>query len=498
MTLVLLAAPAATAGAICLDRSRGTLTHLLVTDLTDVEIVLGKLAARLTPIVVLIAAALPVMELLTLLGGVDPAALLGAFLVTLGVAVLGCCLALIFSLWVRRTHEALLATYTVWGLWLLGRPMLDQINRVGGLTLNTPSEFADPYVLAFAPYWRPGSVEWQDYLRFLAATCGTSVVLALVAVRTMRRLCTREVVKKPASRRGAAARSGALTASPASRISDRMGPTLDFNPVLWREWHRNRPARWARIVGLIYVVLALTFSLMAILSGRGNDLPAWVNGLQVAIGLLFLSVISATSLAEERVRGSLDILLTTPLETRRIVLGKWMGTYRLVPPLAILPVAVIVGVANVESERLPLAIVMLAFVLSSGAAVTSLGLAMATWFSRLGRAVGLTVSLYLLVTVGWMLMIMTVAAHPNAEAPMMGSPFYWAGVVTFRARVNGVAELWDPAVGWTLAYAVSAGIVLAATLATFDRCLGRVERQSRRGPMPRRKRERSERRRAEA
>ena len=46
LTLVLLAAPAATAGAICLDRSRGTLTHLLVTDLTDREIVLGKLAAR--------------------------------------------------------------------------------------------------------------------------------------------------------------------------------------------------------------------------------------------------------------------------------------------------------------------------------------------------------------------------------------------------------------------------------------------------------------------
>jgi hypothetical protein len=35
LTLVLLAAPAATAGAICLDRSRGGLTHLLVTDLTD-------------------------------------------------------------------------------------------------------------------------------------------------------------------------------------------------------------------------------------------------------------------------------------------------------------------------------------------------------------------------------------------------------------------------------------------------------------------------------
>ena len=43
--LVLLVAPAATAGAICVDRARGALAHMLVTDLSDSEIVLGKLAA---------------------------------------------------------------------------------------------------------------------------------------------------------------------------------------------------------------------------------------------------------------------------------------------------------------------------------------------------------------------------------------------------------------------------------------------------------------------
>ncbi len=45
LAMVLLAAPAATAGAICLDRARGTLAHVLVTDLTSIEIVVGKLAA---------------------------------------------------------------------------------------------------------------------------------------------------------------------------------------------------------------------------------------------------------------------------------------------------------------------------------------------------------------------------------------------------------------------------------------------------------------------
>src|SRR5580704_6319776 len=50
LTLVLLAAPAVTAGGICVDRVRGTLMHMLVTDLSAGEIVLGKLAARLAPV----------------------------------------------------------------------------------------------------------------------------------------------------------------------------------------------------------------------------------------------------------------------------------------------------------------------------------------------------------------------------------------------------------------------------------------------------------------
>ena len=63
LTLVLLAAPAATAGAICVDRARGTLTHMLVTELSDPEIVLGKLGARLLPILGLVACTWPVLAI---------------------------------------------------------------------------------------------------------------------------------------------------------------------------------------------------------------------------------------------------------------------------------------------------------------------------------------------------------------------------------------------------------------------------------------------------
>ena len=68
LALVMLAAPAATAGAICLDRARGTLAHMLMTDLSDPEIVLGKLAARLLPVLGLVACTWPVMAISSLLG----------------------------------------------------------------------------------------------------------------------------------------------------------------------------------------------------------------------------------------------------------------------------------------------------------------------------------------------------------------------------------------------------------------------------------------------
>ena len=120
--LVGLAAPAATAGSICLDKARGNLTLLFATDLTDAEIVLGKLAARLAPVLGLIACAAPVLALTTPLGGVDPMLLIGAILVCLACAVFGCTLALTLSVWGRKTHEVLLTTYAFGILYLLAAP----------------------------------------------------------------------------------------------------------------------------------------------------------------------------------------------------------------------------------------------------------------------------------------------------------------------------------------------------------------------------------------
>ena len=103
LTLVFLAAPAATAGAVCQDKSSGTLAQLLLTDLSDAEIVMGKLAARLVLVIGLAGCTLPILAISSLLGGIDPEALTGVFLITISAAIFGCTLAFISARLLRST-----------------------------------------------------------------------------------------------------------------------------------------------------------------------------------------------------------------------------------------------------------------------------------------------------------------------------------------------------------------------------------------------------------
>ena len=74
-----------------------------------------------------------------------------------------------------------------------------------------------------------------------------------------------------------------------------------------------------------------------------SDTVAVMTTIQVGVGLLLLSVSAATSLAEERARGSLDILLSTPLSTFSILVGKWWGAFRLAPHVFFWP-ALLAGI----------------------------------------------------------------------------------------------------------------------------------------------------------
>src|SRR3954454_6964655 len=175
LALTMIVAPAATAGAVCVERARGSLAHMLVTDLTRREIALGKLWARLLPTVALIACAWPVAALGSLLGGINPQDLTMAFAITLAVGLLGCSMALALSTWAKTVHEALMAVYTFWGLVLLAYPIAYSITfTFGGWFARRWMLTANPFWLAFAPYIEPGKNGLWEYGCFFGVALGLS------------------------------------------------------------------------------------------------------------------------------------------------------------------------------------------------------------------------------------------------------------------------------------------------------------------------------------
>ena len=123
----------------------------------------------------------------------------------------------------------------------------------------------------------------------------------------------------------------------------------------------------------------------------------------------------------ERAR-SLDILLCTPLSTFSILVGKWWGAFRLAPHVIFWP-AVLAGLLVLKGGSWFAYFLLLALVLAYSAVIASLGLALATWMSRLGRAVAICVTICVVFSVGWMFLIMSlVSARLHGHSADHGKP----------------------------------------------------------------------------
>jgi C-terminal processing protease CtpA/Prc/ABC-type transport system involved in multi-copper enzyme maturation permease subunit len=492
LAVVLLVAPAATAGAICLDKARGTLDHMLATDLSNAEIVLGKLGVRLAPVLGLIACVLPIMALSGLMGGIDPVALFGSLLVAVGCAVLSCSLALTLSVWGRKTQDVLTLTYLMIILWLFSRYLLGTVLHLGAVSsaafligyLWDWLEFLNPYYVVWAPYSNLRNVTPARYFGFLSACLASSACLAAVATCRIRAVARAQGGRGPIKRRRF---SLAIRLPKPAWLKSLPGPTLDGNPVFWREWHRAKPSPIMRLVWIVYSGLGIVWVIVAIQNiaspSPNREMIAIMNVFQVAVGLLLLSVNASTSLAEERVRGSLDILLATPLSTQSILAGKWAGIFGSVPKLLFAPVVTTMFVAFDSGLWVPF-FLFVGLMLAYSAVIVSLGLALATWQSRLGRAVALNVAFYVVFSFGWPALVIATSIGGGNDhlilPALMGTPLYGTALATLMVAggpykgPGSPTDLWIGCCVWTIYHSAAAALLYRATVATFDRCLGRM------------------------
>jgi ABC-type transport system involved in multi-copper enzyme maturation permease subunit len=533
LSIVLLVAPAATAGALCQDRARGILAQMATTDLSDSEIVLGKLFSRLAPILALLLCALPVVSLAALLGGIDGGALVALFAVSAAVAVLGCTMALAISVEVVKTDEVVMAVLAFTTFWLLSLPLWGGMARVYGLPAPPDWFYAtNPFVLVYAPYAWPGHFGLLEVAIFVAAALAVSAGLLATTIARLRRfVLPAEVGRRKWELRLPSLRLPRLRAGLAAirHWRERLpGPSLDGNPVLWREWHRSRPSRMARILWVLYWLGAVVATAIGIHDVFAYGIDSMSGGfmihtvlvLQSVLGLMLLSVQAPTALGEERLRGSLDVLMAAPMSTRAIVWGKWMGTYRVALWLAVLPgvaagliaathpyVSPRVGPALTRIGPLGLAdrvlapVLIIALLLSWGAAFTSLGLLLATWTRRIDRAIGISVAVFLLVSFGWMFLVgifilPALVSWLYTRYNVGGIDLIWIerGLMSFSPIAAPITiiqaldvpyagrwQLWVIMAFWCLLAWAFAGAMYVVVLRSFDRRLGRMPEASQSG-----------------
>ena len=505
LALTMIVAPAATAGAVCVERSRGSLAHMLVTDLRAPEIILGKLCARLVPTFFLIACAWPVAAIGSLLGGINPEHLTMAFAITLAVGLLGCSMALALSAWAKSVHEVLLAVYTFWGLAILSYPIGFTLSfTFGGWFARRWMLLADPFWLAFAPYVDPGKYGPWEYAGFFGVTLGLSAVAVLLAVVGVR------VNPLDASRPKRRGRAFAALRRIGLPLRWLPGPSLDGNPVLWREWHRGRSSRpiWLLMMALVLASTGLCLHGAYEVFVQGFNNRAGFSGvmammIQTLFGLLMLVVFASLSFSEERRRGSLDVLLATPLSTRSIVSGKWLATFRVVPLLAIGPCLLCWAFAQDDLSRFlatqpaqvrswynslgpqgrAFGVALAALtILAHGAWITSLGLALAVWVRRESRAIALAVAAYVLIAVGLPFVVIFLAG-PSGGNTMGDLAWFYASspvmvglqlveILSARPPRSVIALNWIAA--WDAIATVAAFALYEATVRTFDRKFDRV------------------------
>jgi ABC-2 type transport system permease protein len=111
LILVCFIAPAFTSGQISLEREKQTLDLLISTPMRPGAIVIGKLAAALAFVVLMIVAAVPITAIVLMYGGASVEDIVRQQLVLLATALMVGTIGLFFSALLKRTQAATVLTY---------------------------------------------------------------------------------------------------------------------------------------------------------------------------------------------------------------------------------------------------------------------------------------------------------------------------------------------------------------------------------------------------
>lgn len=358
------------ASAVAQEKDRRTLVLLLLTNLTNAELVLGKLLAALLGVLVLLAAAFPCFMLIVLFGGVSLAQVLLSFAITVASALAAGSLGSTVALWREKTFQTLAATALIIVFWIA-------IWEAVGLGLFGPGwqgVACQDWAIAFSP--------WQAILEatrtttqltlhgawyespigaFLIVAAVVAVALNLVAIlrvrawnpsREIQRVpedeASRESLWHPTSDAVLEPADAPAPARPAKQPA--RSRTVWDNPILWREVRTAAYGRKMLAIRAAYVILfAAAAGWLWYLAGQDAGLTKAIGTAALAplfvLSLLLVNALAVTSLTSERDNRAIDLLLVTDISPKEFLLGKLGGVFYNTKEMWLLPLALCVSLA---------------------------------------------------------------------------------------------------------------------------------------------------------
>jgi ABC-type Na+ efflux pump permease subunit len=346
LTLLLFFAALSAASTVAQEKDRRTFILLLITDMRDYEIVLGKLLGSLLPIALLLAGSIPVLAMLLLLGGIDPEQVVQAILILSATAVASGSLGGLVALWRERTFQSLALAVLFLVLYLCLVRALAVIPTILPVVstgrIATVQDWLDPFFALQSVLEPPVAERWLHpaYGYFLTMLMFSFVLNAIGIIRLRKWNPRGEPIiqrERPQDEEDKD-RARAHAAPGAVRQVWR-------NPILWREVRTLAYGRKPLLIKLAYFVsVAMTcyfaFSNVGFNRPNGHQPFAAALGL-IPVAILSLQLVSAqavTAITSERDGGALELLLVTDLTPREFIFGKlwgiaWNVKEFLLPPL---------------------------------------------------------------------------------------------------------------------------------------------------------------------
>ncbi len=312
------------AGNVAQEKDRHTLVLLLMTDLRDREIVLGKLLSSLLLVGVLLATSLPVFVLVHMLGGVDLQQIGWSFAICVAAAYLAGSWGVLVAFWREKTFQTL-AIAVVGSMLYLG---LVEAVRVaaGSATVGPVAAWLNPYramLAVLAPLSFPQGLHGVAGTALASVVCMVLLALVLNAVAVLRLR-----VWNPSR----AVYESAKRADEQGRRRVRHRRVWD-RPIIWREICTRAYGRRVFVIKLAYVVIAgVIVAYAASARGSGELVLGMISPAGMAIvltGVLSLMLINAqavTALTSERDGRTLELLLATNVTAKEFVYGKLGGS----------------------------------------------------------------------------------------------------------------------------------------------------------------------------